>query len=125
MTSLTITTDDTGAHARYFVSGTDPFVMGHYIGNPIFPGVLILDMLNDVAEAFAARHFGSASTTLIKRVQYLQATVPGDVLELAVALKQKSEDTMTLTATASTGGVVRTRATLECRGLTLPESAYA
>lgn len=125
MSKISITLDEDGARARCFVSGTDIFVMGHYPGNPIFPGVLILDMLTEMAEAVAAHRFDSASATLIKRVQYLQATVPGDVLDLAVAVKQQSDDAMTLTATAASGGTIRTRATLECRAITLAENTYA
>ncbi|MFP5393282.1 MAG: 3-hydroxyacyl-ACP dehydratase FabZ family protein [Gammaproteobacteria bacterium] len=126
MASLTITLDEEGARARYFVSGTDVFVLGHYPGNPIFPGVLVLDMLTELAEALAARTLGpGSSATLIKRVQYLKATVPGDVLELAVVQKGRADEVLTLTATATIGGTVSTRATIECRALALAESAHA
>lgn len=125
MASLTLTLDDASARARYCVSGTDIFVMGHYPGNPIFPGVLILDMLIELGEALGARRFGSASITRVVRVQYLKASLPGDVLELEVSVKAEADQVLTLVATASRGGAVCTRATFACSALTLPESAHA
>ena len=121
MSNSVISISEEGARARYFVSGTDVFVMGHYQGNPIFPGVLILDMLMDLAQALGRHRYGEASVSRIKRVQYLHASVPGDVLDLSASIKTQDEAGLQIVASAASGGTVRARATLECR----PEAPHA
>src|ERR1700682_824043 len=55
--------------ARYRVTGAEPFLSGHFPGNPIFPGVLQLEALAQ-AGAIAVR--------------------PGEILDLAVDIERLS-----------------------------------
>ena len=81
-------------HARYRVTGAEPFLAGHFPGNPIFPGVLQLEALAQagavavLADArFAGRLplFGG-----VEDVRFRRLVKPGDVLELAVDIERLS-----------------------------------
>ena len=80
--------------ARYRVTGAEPFLAGHFPGNPIFPGVLQLEALAQagaiavLADArFAGRLplFGG-----VEDVRFRRLVKPGDVLELAVDIERLS-----------------------------------
>jgi 3-hydroxymyristoyl/3-hydroxydecanoyl-(acyl carrier protein) dehydratase len=102
------------ARASLAVSGNDIFALGHYPDNPIYPGVLIAEQLCQLA-MLGARALGpSASVRAIKRIQYLDAVLPGDVVELTATAKKRVGDELEVTATAQVGDRVKTRATLVC-----------
>ncbi len=70
-----------GAVAIYHVSGTTAFALGHYPGDPIFPGVLSLHLMQQLAEAFAYHLTGTQHVAKgIKRVSYLSLVRPGDTV---------------------------------------------
>jgi 3-hydroxymyristoyl/3-hydroxydecanoyl-(acyl carrier protein) dehydratase len=115
----------TGMREQLLVSGTDIFALGHYPGNPIYPGVLIAGALCDLAGVFAGDILGGpARAVAIQRIQYLDAVVPGDVVELVTTISSKTQkqqaDQLYVTAVASVGNVVKTRATIICRAGSLP-----
>jgi 3-hydroxyacyl-[acyl-carrier-protein] dehydratase len=92
--------------ARYGVTGAEPFLAGHFPGNPIFPGVLQLEALAQVGaigvlsdERYAGRLplFGGVDGARFRRL-----VRPGDELELAVSLERLS----------ARGGWGRARATV-------------
>jgi 3-hydroxyacyl-[acyl-carrier-protein] dehydratase len=100
--------------ARYVVSGGEPFLAGHFPGNPVFPGVLQLEALAQtgaIAVLADARYagklplFGGAEEVRFRRV-----VRPGDELVLAVEMERLS----------ARGGWGRGTATVEdvvcCRG---------
>lgn len=106
---------DREASAQLLVSGSDIFALGHYPGNPIYPGVLILDRLCTLAETLAGREFGEAALVAsVKRIQYLDAVLPGDVVELSASVKQSSPGTLEIATSARVGDKTKTRATLIC-----------
>lgn len=103
------------------ISGSDIFALGHYPGNPIYPGVLIAERLCRLAQAVAAQVLGpSASVIAIKRIQYLNAVLPGDVLDLHASLKKSADGQLEISATASVGDRTMTRATLCCAATPRP-----
>ncbi len=80
--------------ARYRVTGDEPFLSGHFPGNPIFPGVLQLEalaqagaiaVLADPRYAQKLPLFGGVEDARFRRV-----VRPGDVLELAVDIERLS-----------------------------------
>lgn len=97
------------------VSGTDIFALGHYPGNPIYPGVLVAERLMQLAEKLAFTVFGqAASVDLLKRIQYLDAVLPGDVVELVASVKKAGSDCLEISALARVGDKPKARATLIC-----------
>jgi 3-hydroxymyristoyl/3-hydroxydecanoyl-(acyl carrier protein) dehydratase len=110
------TAADAEMRAHLFVSGSDIFALGHYPSNPIYPGVLIAEQFLRLAEAVAGKVFGGPATVAaIKRIQYLDAVVPGDVLELVASVKKRSQDGLEIALQARVGETVKTRATLLCK----------
>ena len=80
--------------AHYRVTGEEPFLAGHFPGNPIFPGVLQLEALAQagaIAVLADARYadklplFGG-----VEDVRFRRLVKPGDVLDLAVDIERLS-----------------------------------
>ncbi len=112
--AIQVTGNEAGAHV--LVSGSDPFALGHYPGNPIFPGVLTAEHLCMLAQALCAQVSAQpAHATGIKRIQFLDAIVPGDVVELKAAIRREQSGEFEVVASALVGGKPKTRATLQCR----------
>ncbi|SDD98539.1 3-hydroxymyristoyl/3-hydroxydecanoyl-(acyl carrier protein) dehydratase [Cupriavidus sp. YR651] len=98
-----------------FVSGSDLFALGHYPGNPVYPGALMLERMLAMAGALVSGTLGQpARATAVKRVQYLGVVVPGDVVTLEACVLEQSANKVTCQAVASVGGDARVRATIEC-----------
>jgi 3-hydroxyacyl-[acyl-carrier-protein] dehydratase len=81
-------------HAHYQVTGDEPFLAGHFPGNPIFPGVLQLEALAQAGaiavladERFAGKLplFGG-----VEDVRFRRVVRPGDRLDLVVDIERLS-----------------------------------
>ena len=80
--------------ARYRVTGDEPFLAGHFPGNPVFPGVIQLEALAQAGaiavladDRYAGRLplFGG-----VEKVRFRRLVQPGDDLVLDVTLEQLS-----------------------------------
>ncbi|HZJ26627.1 MAG TPA: 3-hydroxyacyl-ACP dehydratase FabZ [Acidimicrobiia bacterium] len=81
--------------ARYRVTGDEPFLVGHFPGNPVFPGVLQLEalaqagaigLLSDERYADKLPLFGG-----VEKARFRRLVRPGDELRLEVSLDRLSE----------------------------------
>jgi 3-hydroxyacyl-[acyl-carrier-protein] dehydratase len=80
--------------AHYQVTGDEPFLAGHFPGNPVFPGVLQLEalaqtgaiaVLSDERYAGKLPLFGG-----VEAVRFRRIVRPGDVMTLAVEIERLS-----------------------------------
>jgi 3-hydroxyacyl-[acyl-carrier-protein] dehydratase len=82
------------ARAHYRVTGSEPFLAGHFPGNPIFPGVLQLEALAQAGAIAVLAHAPFANKLPlfggVEEVRFRRVVRPGDVLQLAVDIERLS-----------------------------------
>ncbi len=72
------------------VSGNEPYFMGHFPGNPVMPGVLIVEAMAQAAGALAALSLKEAAKdklvflASVNNTRFKTPVRPGDLLELHV-----------------------------------------
>lgn len=102
--------------ARYKVTGEEPFLAGHFPGNPIFPGVLQLEALAQAGaitlladERYAGKLplFGG-----VEGVRFRRVVRPGDEMTLEVTLERLSARGGWGVAKAAVGGATCCQARL-------------
>ncbi len=102
--------------ARYRVTGDEPFLAGHFPGNPIFPGVIQLEALAQagaVAVLADERYRGKLPLFGgVEKVRFRRLVTPGDELTLSVVLERLSARGGWGRATGSVGGAVTCEARL-------------
>jgi 3-hydroxyacyl-[acyl-carrier-protein] dehydratase len=83
--------------ARKLVTANEPFFAGHFPGNPIMPGVLIIEALAQAGALLAAPQVGFDPTRdaiflmSVDKVKFRKPVVPGDVLALEVVALRKGK----------------------------------
>jgi 3-hydroxyacyl-[acyl-carrier-protein] dehydratase len=100
--------------ARYRVTGNEPFLAGHFPGNPVFPGVIQLEALAQtgaIAVLADARYAGKLPLFGgVEAVRFRRMVVPGDELTLSIEMER-------LSARGGWGrGVASVGAAEACRG---------
>ncbi len=74
------------------VTANEGFFQGHFPGNPIMPGVLIIEALAQVAGILAFRSGSPAGKSVyfmsIEKAKFRKPVVPGDQLRLEVSILQ-------------------------------------
>ena len=76
------------------VTANEPHFQGHFPGQPIMPGVLMIEGMAQTAGAIGIRNAGMDSPGVvyfmtIDNVKFRRPVVPGDVLEYHVTLMKK------------------------------------
>lgn len=73
------------------VTINEPFFTGHFPGNPIMPGVLIIEALAQVAAILGFRSGVQGDTVYfmsIEKAKFRKPVVPGDCLRLEITILQ-------------------------------------
>ena len=74
------------------ISVNEPFFQGHFPGNPVMPGVLIVEALAQVAGILAFKSGVQGNTVYfmsIEKVKFRKIVMPGDQLRLEVKVTHK------------------------------------
>lgn len=85
---------DVGAVGIKNITYNEPQFQGHFPGNPIFPGVQIIEALAQTAGVLVGISMNLADRNMlvyfmsIEGVKFRRKVVPGDVLELHVSVKR-------------------------------------
>ena len=99
------------------VSINEPFFQGHFPGEPVMPGVLIIEALAQTAAVLVVSTFGSVSEgklvyfMSIDGVRFRRPVFPGDRLELHVEKVQSRANVWIFSGKAIVNGKVAAEAT--------------
>jgi 3-hydroxyacyl-[acyl-carrier-protein] dehydratase len=103
------------------VAINEPFFQGHFPGNPVMPGVMILEALAQAAAILSFRSMNRESTQNllyyfvgIDNARFKKPVTPGDQLVLNVSMVRQVRGIGKFASHATVGGVVVTEAELMC-----------
>jgi len=104
---------------EYTVRGDEPFLRGHFPGQPIFPGVLLVEAAAQLAGCVAQSDpqvppLANLRLTGIKGAKILGTAKPGETITLQAAVLGRMGNLVQASATASVSGqtILNTELTL-------------
>ena len=104
------------------VTFNEPFFQGHFPGQPIMPGVLIIEALAQAGGVLTQLSLGrDAQSKLfymvkVDNARFSRQVVPGDVLELHVQIKRVIRNMAVYYGEAKVGGEIAACAEVLCAG---------
>ena len=104
------------------VTINEPYFQGHFPGQPIMPGVLIIEALAQAGGVLTQLSLGRDAQSklfyLVKvdNVRFMKQVVPGDVLELHVQVKRVIRNMAVYYGEAKVDGEVVAHAEVLCAG---------
>lgn len=108
---------DGKAHTIKNVSNNEPFFVGHFPGNPVMPGVLIIEALAQTAAILALAEMKSESERIfvltgIEKARFRRPVVPGDQLDMEVSVIRSRGPLWKMRAEARVGSEIAAEAEL-------------
>jgi len=106
---------------EYTVRGDEPFLRGHFPGEPIFPGALLVEAAAQLAGTVAQSDpslgpLPGLKLTALRGVKILGAARPGQTIRLEARVTGRMANLVQATATASVGGKTVLQAELTLSG---------
>jgi|SRR6185436_6234719 len=106
---------------EYTVRAGEPFLRGHFPGQPIFPGVLLIEAAAQLAGIVAQSdsQFGpvpNLKLTALRAVKIVGTARPGEVIQLEARIMGRMGNLIQAQASASVGGKVVLRSELTLSG---------
>jgi 3-hydroxyacyl-[acyl-carrier-protein] dehydratase len=100
------------------VTGNEDFFQGHFPGNPVMPGVLVIEALAQLGAALLMQRFVGKQVYAyfagIEKVRFKRQVVPGDRLDLDVLVTRDRGMFAVIDGKAAVDGQVACEATLMC-----------
>ena len=118
---LTQLTPGQNGEGEYTVRGDEPFLRGHFPGEPIFPGVLLVEAAAQLAGVVAQSDpnippLKNLKLAALRHVKIIGTARPGEVLALTASLTGRMGHLVQAEATASVRGSVVLKAELTLSG---------
>ncbi|WP_371618380.1 hypothetical protein [Streptomyces sp. NBC_00454] len=87
-----VETTSTGATAIKTIGPVEPYLSGHYPGNPVYPGVFLLDLCEKLVSQCPAieRPFDRLNS-----LRFSAPTLPGDRIRIELTLRYSPEGQLT------------------------------
>ncbi|MEW5876111.1 MAG: 3-hydroxyacyl-ACP dehydratase FabZ family protein [Candidatus Zixiibacteriota bacterium] len=106
---------------EYRVRGDEPFLRGHFPGEPIFPGVLLLEAVAQLAGVVAqcdpsVPALPGLKLTALRGAKILGAARPGEVLQLEARVTGRLGNLIQAQGSATVKGTVMLQAELTLSG---------
>lgn len=106
---------------EYTVRGDEPFLRGHFPGQPIMPGVLLVETAAQLAGIVAQSDPNLAplpglKLTALRNVKILGTARPGDVLRIEAKISGRLGNLIQATAAATVNGTTVVQAELTLSG---------
>jgi beta-hydroxyacyl-ACP dehydratase FabZ len=114
--------------ARKMVTVNEPFFQGHFPGNPVMPGVLIVEALAQAGVLLAAPQVGFDPARqviyflAIDKVKFRKMVIPGDALILEVVPLRKGGAVWKMRGEAKVGDIIVAEAEFVAAIKNLPSS---
>ena len=102
------------------VTFNEPFFQGHFPGNPIFPGVLIIEALAQATALLTAQsdnQFGKGTTYFlagVDKARFKRQVVPGDQLMLEAVFSKSRRNIWSFECRAEVDGKLAASANIMC-----------
>ena len=106
---------------EYTVRGDEPFLAGHFPGQPLFPGVLLVEAVAQLAGVIAQSDpqigpLAGLKLTALRGVKILGTAKPGDAIRLEGRVTGRLGNLIQASATASVNGRAALQAELTLSG---------
>jgi 3-hydroxyacyl-[acyl-carrier-protein] dehydratase len=106
------------------VTHNEPFFVGHFPGNPVMPGVLIIEALAQSAAILALAELKSEAQRMfmltgIEKARFRRPVIPGDQLDMEVSVIKSRGPLWKMHAEARVGGELAAEA--ELSAMEVPE----
>ena len=110
--------------AAYLVRGDEPFLLGHFPGEPIFPGVLLIEAAAQLAGVVAQSDptrppLAGLKLTAVRNAKILGAALPGQTLQLEARVTGRLDNLIQAQGSAAVDGRVVLTADLVLSGSAL------
>jgi len=107
--------------AEYRIRGDEPFLRGHFPGQPIFPGVLLVEAVAQLAGTIAQSdpvvpQLGNLKLTALRSVKITGTGQPGDTIQLEAEITGRLGNLIQARGFASVNGARVAQAELTLSG---------
>jgi 3-hydroxyacyl-[acyl-carrier-protein] dehydratase len=111
-----------GGEGEYTVRGDEPFLRGHFPGEPIFPGVLLVEAVAQLAGVVAQSDpkippLKNLKLTALRNVKILGTAKPGENISLEAKITGRLDNLIQAQTTAKILGEIILNAELSLSGI--------